>query len=174
MTPGSAKNKGRRLQKYVCKLIIDTFPQLTENDVRSASSGQTGVDVQLSEAALEVFPFAVECKNVETVTIPKFWRQTSQNSSNLIPLLVVKSNGKNPVCILGFEDFCDIFDTSSVVFQVRNSISDVIIEDYIHKDNLTTAVVLKKSLLVMTSLNGFFGRIRNVNQQNLRKLRRIL
>jgi len=174
MITSSAKNKGRRLQLTVCDYIRETFPHLTENDVRSASAGQTGVDVLLSEAALEVFPFAVECKNVETVTIPKFWRQATQNSSNYIPLLVVKSNRKSPVCVLGFDDFCAIFDITTVVFQVRKAISDVIIEDCVPNNNLTTAVVSQKSLLVMTPINGFFERIRNVNQQELQKLRRLL
>jgi len=61
----SAKAKGRRLQQKVRDLILETFSELEEDDVRSTSMGAGGEDVQLSPLARRKFPFSVECKNVE-------------------------------------------------------------------------------------------------------------
>jgi len=68
MNPQSRKAKGRRLQKEVVSKIQNVF-NLSDNDVRSTSMGVSGVDIQLSDAALKVFPFAVECKAQESLNI---------------------------------------------------------------------------------------------------------
>ncbi len=65
MRTSSAKAKGRRLQQKVRDLILETFSELEEDDVRSTSMGASGEDVLLSPLARKKFPFSVECKNVE-------------------------------------------------------------------------------------------------------------
>jgi hypothetical protein len=69
MKTQSAQAKGRNLQKLVAQKILDTFPELTKNDVRSTSMGNQGVDVQLSQRALQLFPYSVECKSRKAIAI---------------------------------------------------------------------------------------------------------
>lgn len=106
MKTSSAKAKGRNLQKYVVSKILQYFKRLTPNDVRSTSMGAPGVDVQLSEAALNVFPYAVECKNVERIKVLyDMWDQAVLNAKEKEPLLVVKSNNKPVLAIVDLSEF---------------------------------------------------------------------
>ncbi len=64
MKPQSAKQKGRLLQQLVRDKLLDTFKELTHDDVKSTSMGAGGADIQLSTAAKQVAPIAVECKSI--------------------------------------------------------------------------------------------------------------
>lgn len=79
MKTRSAKHKGRRLQTTVKKVILEQFPQLEDDDVRVANRSEPGTDIQLSPFARRVFPYSVECKNVERLNI---WSALSQAQAN--------------------------------------------------------------------------------------------
>lgn len=72
--------------------------------------GSQGVDVQLSEAALKCIPFAIEAKNQEKLAvIYNMWQQTLDNTKPPIkPLLVIKSNNKEPLAIIRLETFIEL------------------------------------------------------------------
>ena len=108
MKPSSAKNKGRILQKWVRDLILESWDDLEEDDVRSTSMGAGGEDVQLSPAARRHFPFAVECKNVEKLNVWNAYEQAEANSGKHEPLLVMKKNRKKPLVVLDAEAFMDL------------------------------------------------------------------
>ena len=105
MKTASAKNKGRKLQQWARDKILNLFTTLTEHDVRSTSMGAGGLDVQLSEKARRVFPFAIECKNQERVNLWAAFEQAQANSEGLEPIVVLKKNGKSPVVILDADTF---------------------------------------------------------------------
>lgn len=111
MKTASAKQKGRLLQKHVRDLIFTTFRHLSGNDVVSTSMGAGGVDVKLSPEAVKVFPYAVECKNQESLSLWAAWKQCVENASQeaLNPLLVVKRNKQEPLAILEFKHFMSLF-----------------------------------------------------------------
>lgn len=68
--------------------------------------GQPGPDIRLVGQALELFPWAVECKNCEIWRIPE-WVQ--QAKAHMMPgvhkgwILVVKRNGMEPLVIMDAE-----------------------------------------------------------------------
>lgn len=105
MKTSSAKNKGRRLQQYVRDKVLELYPVLTDRDVRSTPMGVSGEDLQLSEVASKLFPFSVETKNQENISIWKALEQSISDNRNLTPLLVFKRNNSNVYCALKFEDF---------------------------------------------------------------------
>lgn len=109
MKTQSAKSKGRRLQQLVRDAILATYSILTLNDVRSTGMGQGGVDVQLSESALELFPYSTECKNKERMNI---WRELEQTTANILPdttpLLVIKKNRTPAYAVIPFEHFMEL------------------------------------------------------------------
>jgi hypothetical protein len=97
------------LQKLVVSTVLENYPQLTPNDVRSTSSGATGKDVLLSEAARNVFPFAVECKNHKSFAIYKHYEQARSNAvGSELPLLVIRQNRSEALVCLSLEDFMRI------------------------------------------------------------------
>ncbi len=92
MKTSSCKNKGRRLQQQVVTKILKTFPKLTDRDVRSQPMGVSGDDVILSEVASNMFPFSIECKCQESLSIWKSLKQAEQNNRKLPAMLVFKRN----------------------------------------------------------------------------------
>ena len=107
MKTSSCKNKARVLQQAVATKILEKYEDLHVNDVRSTPMGVSGVDIQLSEAAASLFPYSVECKNQEKISIWKELQQTESDTKerDLIPLLVFKRNRSKVYCALEFETF---------------------------------------------------------------------
>jgi len=104
-TPASRKAKGRRFQQAVRQDLIDRL-DIHEGDILSTAMGQAGCDLYLSPAARARFPFAVECKHQETISLPTWWRQCTANAEKegLTPLLLVKQSRKEPLAVLRWSD----------------------------------------------------------------------
>jgi len=113
MQTSSRKQKGRVAQQYVRDKVLEYFPELTENDVRSTSMGVSGSDLQLSEKAMEVFPYSTEIKNQESLSIWSALKQAESENRKLTPLLVFKRNRSEVYCALKFEDFLRILKNGS-------------------------------------------------------------
>lgn len=108
MKPQSAKAKGRNLQKWVRDLLLENFPTLEPDDVRSTSMGCGGEDLQLSPAARRLFGYSVECKNVERLNVYDAYEQASANSGAHEPLLIMKKNRKKPLVVMDAEHFVEL------------------------------------------------------------------
>lgn len=105
MRISSAKAKGRRLQQYVVEQILANT-DLKETDVRSTAMGQSGLDVQLSEAARKVFNFAVECKSQERFKgLYEVYQQAETNKEGMTPIVVIKSNRQIPLVLISADSF---------------------------------------------------------------------
>ena len=102
-TVQSRKSKGRNLQKEVVACLLKYMPFLKESDVQSTSMGAPGVDVKLSAAAQEVFPFAIECKATEKFNLWDAWRQASTNTKGLNPIVIHRKNRTKAVAIVDLE-----------------------------------------------------------------------
>lgn len=95
--PRSAKNKGLEWQKEVCSIIsritgIAYDQQSDDCEIHSRESGLSGVDVVLRGRAKKAFPYAVECKNCNSISLPEWVRQAEANSDDLDNwLLFIKS-----------------------------------------------------------------------------------
>lgn len=109
MKTSSAKAKGRRLQQLVRDFILNLFTELTPDDVRSTGMGQSGVDIQLSSLAKKVFPYSVECKNKERISLWQELKQAEQNKDpGTEPLLIIKRNRTEPYAVLTFKHFMEL------------------------------------------------------------------
>ena len=67
--------------------ILDCFPSLEPDDVRSTPMGVSGPDVQLSPAAKKLYNVCIEAKNQERPGLRKAWEQADANSDGCNPLL---------------------------------------------------------------------------------------
>lgn len=108
MKTSSAKAKGRRLQQQIAQDIREILG-LSDNDVRSNPMGAQGVDVWLSDNALESIPFSIECKNTERLNL---WAAIEQAETNrqkgTAPVVITSKNRKEPYAILPWATLIDI------------------------------------------------------------------
>jgi hypothetical protein len=111
MIPASCKQKGRRFQQRIREDLIRSFG-IRETDILSTNMGQSGCDIYLSAAAREIFPFGVECKNVEALNVWDAMEQCEMNArfAKLRPLLVFRRNHTEPRAVLPWVDFLGIWN----------------------------------------------------------------
>jgi hypothetical protein len=108
MRPQSAKAKGRRLQQWVRDTLLKFAASLQPDDIRSTSMGAQGEDLLFSPAARVLYPFSIECKNVEKLNIHEAMAQSEAHiepDSDLIPIVVFKRNHSKVYVALEFERF---------------------------------------------------------------------
>lgn len=106
----SRKSKGMSFQNDIRDLLLEKFAdKLERDDIRTASSGVSGMDLLLSPAAQRLFPFACEAKRTEKMSVPQWWEQAKANATEkLKPLIVTKQNRKEALVILSLEDFLSL------------------------------------------------------------------
>lgn len=114
ITVSSRKAKGRKLQQLVRDIVLEKFPHLHEDDVKSTAMGQGGEDVQLSPLARKSFPYSVECKRYKSFAIYGPYEQASANSKTFEPLLVIQGDRKKPLAIVDLEHFMKLLGDSNV------------------------------------------------------------
>ncbi len=113
MKTHSAKEKGKRLQKWMASRISKLTGMECGPDcpIESRQMGQNGPDIRLDQEARRRFPFTVECKNQETWSIPAF---IDQAKANAYPgtdwLLIVSKNRHRPVAIVDAEVFLKLLE----------------------------------------------------------------
>ena len=105
----SCKNKARKHQQDIAT-AIQTALHLPEEDVVSRPMGSPGLDIMLSERARRLFPFGIECKRTESLSIPSWWRQCTDNAEDegLKPLLVYRRSREEAMVVMRFVDFLDV------------------------------------------------------------------
>lgn len=106
MKPQSAKAKGRRLQQQIVQDLLELFPHLGEDDVRSTSMGAGGEDIQLSASARRSIPYSIEAKNQERVNVWNAMEQCRTNApKDSEPIVVFKKNGEKPHVLVSWSHF---------------------------------------------------------------------
>lgn len=108
MKTSSAKNKGKRLQKWVAQKIADLICMELGPDcpIESRQMGQNGPDIRLDSEARKRFPFTVECKNTENWGVPAAIDQAKANCYQGTDwLLVLSKNRYKPVVVMDAEAF---------------------------------------------------------------------
>lgn len=101
MRVSSAKAKGRRFQQQIVASIKEVFTHLTANDVVSVSMGTNGEDITLSPLAEKCFPYSVECKNTEKLTLTAALAQGRANAlRGKTPILAIRRNRQIPYAVV--------------------------------------------------------------------------
>lgn len=114
ITPQSAKDKGRRLQKWVAEKISEITGSEwgssgQDKPIESRPMGQSGVDIRMESQVLKKFPYSVECKFMERLSIPAWIEQAKENQiEGTNWLLVCKQSRKKPFVILDAEVFFNL------------------------------------------------------------------
>lgn len=106
-TYGSKKAKGSKFEREIAKKYVEY--DICKNAMRQPLSGaieNLKGDINHSHNVAIPFKFIDECKNQETVSIHKWWRQTlNQCGIGEEPVLHFKKNNTEPLTIIRTETF---------------------------------------------------------------------
>ena len=114
----SRKGKGRALQYWVCERIADIFGlQFVQSDdeclVHSREMGQHGTDIVLRGNLYKQFPYDIECKSCETLSIPEWVRQARTNNKkegrNWLVVFKKQTIGGEPLVLMDWSCFEELF-----------------------------------------------------------------
>ena len=107
--PKSNKAKGRKGQQEIRDTILDWFPELYPDDVRSTAMGQSGVDIQLSTAALKLLPISAEVKRRKSglQTLYSWWEQAKQDGKHT-PTVFFRQDRKPWLVCLSLDDYMEM------------------------------------------------------------------
>ena len=110
MNARGAKNKGREWQNKIRDLLREKYEdQLEPDDITSTLMGESGCDIKLSPAARKLFPWSIEAKRQEKVSLYAWWDQAKTNcKEGTKPAIILKSNRKDPLVVMSLEDFIDL------------------------------------------------------------------
>ena len=108
MKAQSAKAKGRKLQQWFTKLLVDVLG-MDEEDLESRPMGSQGEDIIMGKLSRNRFPYSIECKNQEAVNVWKAYDQAQENCKGYEPLVVIKRNRSKPLVIVDAEHFVHLF-----------------------------------------------------------------
>ena len=109
MKPKSAKAKGRILQKWFTKLLVDVL-ELDDEDMESRPMGSQGEDIIIGKQSRNKFPYSIECKNQESLNVWKSYEQAESNSGDYEPILFIKRNNQKPLVVVDAEHFIKLLD----------------------------------------------------------------
>lgn len=110
----SRKGKGRGLQYWVCERIAKMFGiEFVQSDdnclIHSREMGLNGVDVILRGEIYNKFPFDIECKSCESLSIPDWIRQAKENNKkedrDWLVVFKKQTLGSEPFVIMDWECF---------------------------------------------------------------------
>jgi hypothetical protein len=112
----SRKGKGRELQHFACKEISKLIGIPFDNqddscEIHSREMGQSGVDVVLRGKAQERFPYSIECKSGESISLRSFVLQAKANKKEGTDWLLLIRTKSIPedVVVIGWEAFANLF-----------------------------------------------------------------
>ncbi|MAG25884.1 hypothetical protein CMI47_09930 [Candidatus Pacearchaeota archaeon] len=109
MKPQSRKQKGRKFQQWVRDLLIEKL-DIHPEDIESRSMGAAGEDIMMAQVARKKFPFAIECKNQESLNVWKAYEQAEFNSGDYEPIVFIKRNNQKPLVVVDADYFVRIHD----------------------------------------------------------------
>jgi len=111
-----SKNKGAGFQKDVAGWIADLFKLEWDNEddhspIKTRAMGSSGLDLIMQEPLYSMFPYDVEIKNVENLSVPVTVNQVQNNTKIGRQWLIVWKNKKFdiPVVIMNWNSFAKLW-----------------------------------------------------------------
>lgn len=106
MNTRGRKAKGRGLVLEVKEWIHKQFPEFCDHDVIVPATSASGEDLVISPELRKLFPYSVECKRTEGLAQDyKFIEQALNNCSGHTPIVIMRSNHKEPLVMMYLKDW---------------------------------------------------------------------
>jgi hypothetical protein len=116
ITTSSARGKGMSFQKWVCTKLSDLLgetyiPGDDESAIASRNSGGNGTDIILRGGARKKFPFSVECKAQESMSLVDAIKQAETNETPTMRWMLVHKRKAltSPVVIMAWDVFAELY-----------------------------------------------------------------
>ena len=105
----SAKAKGRLGQQEVRDRLLQNFPDLHPDDIKSTVMGDTGADIQLSPAARKLIPLSIEVKRRKDglKTAYTYVEQAVKHGDGE-PVVFFRADRKPWLVMIGMEHYMDL------------------------------------------------------------------
>ena len=105
----SGKQKGRLGQQEIRDKILETFPELEPDDVKSTTMGDTGEDVQLSPAARKKIPISVEVKRRKSGMKTQYdWIEQSTAHGKGEPVVFFRADRKPWIVMVSLDHYMEL------------------------------------------------------------------
>jgi|TARA_R100000951_G_scaffold21442_1_gene17855 hypothetical protein len=89
----TAKQKGRLGQQEIRDALLEAFPELEPDDIKSTVMGDTGADIQLSPAARKLIPISIEVKRRKSGLKTVYgWMQQANNHTKNPPVVFYRGD----------------------------------------------------------------------------------
>jgi hypothetical protein len=108
-TVKSSKQKGRVGQQEIRDKLLETFPELEPDDVKSTTMGDTGEDIQLSPAARKKMPVSIEVKRRKSgMKIQYDWIAQARRHGKGEPVLFFRADRSDWIVVVGLEHYMEL------------------------------------------------------------------
>ena len=105
----SAKQKGRLGQQEIRDKILETFPQLEPDDVKSTTMGDGGEDIQLSPAARKLIPISIEVKRRKSGMKTQYdWIEQSKHHDKGEPVVFFRADRRDWIVMVSIEHYMEL------------------------------------------------------------------
>jgi len=105
----SAKAKGRLGQQEVRDRLLQNFPYLHPDDIKSTVMGDTGADIQLSPQARKLIPLSIEVKRrKEGLKTAYTYVEQAVKHNTGEPVVFFRSDRRPWLVIIGMEHYMDL------------------------------------------------------------------
>ncbi len=116
MSVAAKKAKGRRHQQFIrdCLLLIGKDYGIVDGDVVSTPMGVSGVDLQMSPAALRIFNLDIEAKNNESLNVSStFFKHYEKYKNRPTTKLLVHAKNRTPaLATILWDDYLSLLKDS--------------------------------------------------------------
>lgn len=108
ISTAARKAKGRNGQQEIRDLLLERFPELEGDDLRSTAMGQSGVDLLLSPKAKKLLPISPEVKRRKTFAAQYDQIAQAERGDGLEPVVFFRGDRKPWLVILPVEVYLDL------------------------------------------------------------------
>lgn len=101
-------------EKEIADKIKEAF-SLSSDDVRCTIGQEGGADIKLSPKARVKFPFSLEAKRRKSFdTLYKFYDQAKGHYKDLIPLVIMRADYKEPLALINLDHLLTILSNKTI------------------------------------------------------------
>lgn len=108
MKIASAKRKGKILEQLLRTKLLETYPELDTEDIRTTIGQERGSDLKLTRRAQRLIPYVFECKNRASFIGYSWFQQCIAHDGEFEPIVVIKQNRSDPLAIMSLDHFLKI------------------------------------------------------------------
>ena len=102
----TAKNKGKAGQNEIRDKLLEAFPQLEPDDIKSTTMGDIGEDIQLSPAARKLIPLTIEVKRRKSALKTLYdWYAQAKHHGKGEPVVIFRADYKPWLVVVGIDHY---------------------------------------------------------------------